>query len=83
MYITRYCPYCIRDKALLDEKGIPYKEIRVDEDISKRDEMTERSGRRTVPQIWVGDFHVGGYTDLYRFDNTGELDDLLSAEGSQ
>jgi glutaredoxin 3 len=78
VYSTGWCPYCVRAKALLERKGVPFREIRVDEDPAERQTMLERSrGQRTVPQIFVGDRHVGGFDDLYALDKAGELDKLL------
>jgi glutaredoxin 3 len=78
MYSTVWCPYCDRARGLLGRKGVPVVEIKVDEDPAQRDIMLQRSGgRRTVPQIFVGDRHVGGYDDLYALDKAGELDKLL------
>jgi glutaredoxin 3 len=78
MYSTGWCPYCVRAKALLERKGVAFHEIRVDEDPAERDTMLARSrGQRTVPQIFVGDRHVGGFDDLYALDKAGELDKLL------
>lgn len=77
IYTTPICPYCYRAKALLDEKGVAYTEINVMMDPGKRQEMMTRSGRRTVPQIFIGDYHVGGCDDLYRLDREGRLDLLL------
>ena len=78
VYSTGWCPYCERAKALLERKGIDFREIKVDEDPTERDAMLKRSGgRRTVPQIFVGDRHVGGFDDLYALDKAGELDKLL------
>lgn len=74
VYSTRVCPYCVRAKALLDSKHIPYTEVMVDVDEAKRAEMMQKSGRRTVPQIFVGDRHVGGCDDLYALEHKGELD---------
>lgn len=74
VYSTRVCPYCVRAKALLDAKHIPYTEVMVDVDEAKRAEMMQKSGRRTVPQIFVGDRHVGGCDDLYALEHKGELD---------
>jgi glutaredoxin 3 len=82
MYATGTCPYCIRAEALLRAKGITDNEleiIRVDREPARRQEMTARSGRRTVPQIWIGDAHVGGCDDLHELDESGELDGLLAA----
>ena len=78
VYSTGWCPYCDRAKALLGRKEVAFREIRVDEDPAERDAMLKRSGgRRTVPQIFVGDHHVGGFDELYALDKTGELDKLL------
>jgi glutaredoxin 3 len=78
MYSTGWCPYCDRARALLERKGVALREVKVDEDPAERDAMLKRSGgRRTVPQIFIGDRHVGGYDDLYALDKAGELDELL------
>jgi len=78
VYSTAFCPYCDRAKALLSRKGAPFTEVRVDEDPVRREEMLRlSSGRRTVPQIFIGDRHVGGFDDLYALDRKGELDSLL------
>jgi glutaredoxin 3 len=78
MYSTGWCPYCERARALLQRKGVTYNEVKVDEDPAQRSTMLERSGgRRTVPQIFIGDRHVGGFDDLYALDRAGELDKLL------
>ena len=79
MYATRYCPYCMRARALLDEKGVEFQEIRVDNDWEKRREMEVKSRRRTVPQIFIGGRHVGGYDELRALDLAGQLDPLLFA----
>lgn len=79
IYSTAICPFCIRAKRLLDHKGITYQDIRVDIDPQKRQEMMQRAQRRTVPQIWVGDVHVGGCDDLFALESRGELDRLLSS----
>ncbi len=78
LYTTAYCPYCVGAKQLLDGKGVSYDEIKVDHDAALRQEMMERSGRRTVPQIWVGGTHVGGFDDLAALEKRGELDSLLA-----
>jgi len=78
IYSTRICPYCVRAKALLDGKHVTYTEVMVDQDPEKRAEMMQKSGRRTVPQIFVGSHHVGGFDDLYLLDRTGGLDPLLA-----
>jgi glutaredoxin 3 len=78
IYSTRVCPYCVRAKALLDAKHVTYTEVLVDQDPEKRAEMIQKSGRRTVPQIFVGTHHVGGFDDLYRLERSGGLDPLLA-----
>lgn len=78
VYSTQFCPYCVRAKQLLESKGLDYKEVRVDQDPQQRQIMMERSGRRTVPQIWVGETHVGGFDDLWALDQAGRLDALLT-----
>ncbi|MGB1141299.1 MAG: glutaredoxin 3 [Halioglobus sp.] len=82
MYSTRLCPYCMRARQLLDAKGVEYTDIAVDEQPELRLEMMERSGRRTVPQIWVGENHVGGFDDLWALESAGRLDALLEQAGS-
>ncbi len=77
VYSSANCPYCVRAKDLLDRKGIPYQEIRVDLDPAEREIMMERSGRRTVPQIFINDKPIGGCDDLYALDKSGELAKLL------
>ena len=77
MYSTRFCPYCIRARMMLESKGIEFEDIGVDSDPERRREMMELSGRRTVPQIWVGETHVGGYDDLAALEYQGALDELL------
>jgi glutaredoxin 3 len=79
IYSTRVCPYCARAKALLGAKQIAYTEIMVDTDPAKRAEMEQKSGgRRTVPQIFIGEHHVGGFDELYALDRRGELEPLLN-----
>jgi glutaredoxin 3 len=80
MYATAACPFCIRAEQLLRAKGVQdLEKIRVDLDPARRVEMMERSGRRTVPQIYIGATHVGGCDDLYTLDESGKLDPLLGA----
>ena len=80
MYSTGVCPYCIMAERLLTAKGVAQiSKIRVDLDPARRAEMLERTGRRTVPQIYIGDTHVGGYDDLAALDQAGKLDELLRA----
>jgi glutaredoxin 3 len=79
IYTTPFCPYCIRAKRLLDQKGASYREIDVMMDNAARGEMMRRAnGRRTVPQIFVGETHVGGSDDLYALEQAGRLDALLA-----
>lgn len=77
IYTTPVCPYCARAKALLDKKGAAFEEIDVYMDAAARKEMMERSGRRTVPQIFIDERHVGGCDDLHALDAEGGLDPLL------
>ena len=79
MYTTKLCGYCRAAKKLLDNKGVEYETIAVDFNSEKRQEMMDRSGRRTVPQIFIGDHHVGGFDDLNALESAGELDPLLDA----
>ena len=79
MYSTGVCPYCVQAERLLAAKGVrEITKIRVDEDPARRDEMIERTGRRTVPQIFIGGTHVGGYDDLAALDRAGGLAPLLA-----
>jgi glutaredoxin 3 len=77
MYGTRFCPYCIGARDFLDARGVAYEDIRVDEDPPRRTEMRARGGGHTVPQIWIGEAHVGGFTDLLALERSGRLDALL------
>ena len=79
VYSTDYCPYCVMAKRLLARKGATFDEIRVDHDDALRQEMMRISGRRTVPQIFIGETHVGGFDDLAALDRAGGLDPLLAA----
>ena len=78
LYTTRFCPYCVRARELLDSKQVSYTDIAVDGSPELRREMMERSGRHTVPQIWIGEQHVGGYDDLAHLERQGSLDALLT-----
>jgi glutaredoxin 3 len=78
MYSTGWCPYCARARALLERKGAAIEEIDVDARPGARTEMVTRSGRRTVPQIFIGDTHVGGCDDLLELEASGRLDPLLT-----
>jgi glutaredoxin 3 len=82
MYTTGWCPFCERAKAFLKRKGLAYREINVEDDPKQRDEMTKRSGRRTVPQIFIGDTHVGGCDELYALDRAGKLEPLVNGARS-
>ena len=77
MYSTAICPYCVRAKFLLEHKGVGFEEIRIDMDHSVAQEMVERSRRNTVPQIFIDDYHVGGYDDLAALEMSGKLNQLL------
>ena len=79
MYCTGVCPYCTMAERLLQGKGvIGIDKIRIDLDTQKRDEMMEKTGRRTVPQIYIGEYHVGGFDDLSALDRAGKLDAMLA-----
>ncbi|MBN8511596.1 MAG: glutaredoxin 3 [Rickettsiales bacterium] len=77
IYTTKVCPYCVRAKALLDRKKVTYEEISVEDEKEREKMIIKASGRRTVPQIFIGDFHVGGCDDLHALDAQGKLDKLL------
>lgn len=78
MYSTAVCPYCIRAEQLLKAKGVEnIEKIRIDLDPSERNAMMQRTGRRTVPQIYIGETHVGGFDDLHALDRDGKLESLL------
>ena len=77
MYVSDWCPYCQRAKGLLTSKNLVFNEINVEDDPKLREEMVARSSRRTVPQIFIGDKHVGGCDDLFELDQSGELDRLI------
>ena len=83
MYSSAVCPYCVRAEKLLRAKGVTeIEKIRVDLDSSRRAEMMERTGRRSVPQIFIGDTYVGGCDELYDLEHQGRLNDLLAADGA-
>jgi len=80
IYSTAVCPYCVAAKQFIARKGWDYEEIRIDLDTRRREEMLSRSaGRRTVPQIFIGDTHVGGFDDLIAADREGRLEELVEA----
>lgn len=77
MYVTAWCPYCGRARRLLAQRGLEVREIDVEEDPSQRAEMIARSGRRSVPQIFIGERHIGGSDDLSALADSGELDRII------
>ncbi len=77
MYTTRFCPYCIRARSLLHKKSVEFTDIAVDGAADLRREMVELSGRYTVPQIWIGEQHIGGYDDMALLEHQGRLDQIL------
>lgn len=77
IYSSQYCPFCFRAKSIFQQKSVAFKELDVDMNPNLRREMMEKSGRRTVPQIWINDVHVGGCDDLMALQSSGELDKLL------
>ena len=79
MYTTRWCGFCVRAKAILDAKEIPYEEIRVDDDPGFRQKLFDLTGGWTVPQILIDGEPIGGYTELWKLDRDGRLDDRLAA----
>ena len=78
IYTTRFCPFCVRAKQLLKSKNVDFNEIPVDSDGKLRKEMMKKSGRRTVPQIWIGQRHIGGCDDLFELEHDGKLTELLA-----
>jgi glutaredoxin 3 len=84
IYLTAYCSYCQAALRLLERKGVTdIERIRVDLEPERRAEMTQRAGRRTVPQIWIGDRHIGGFDELAALERAGELDALLAETASE
>ena len=79
MYTTRWCGYCVRAKALLDAKGLPYEEIELDDEPGFREKLHEATGGWTVPQILFDGEPIGGYTELWHLDRNGRLDELVAA----
>jgi glutaredoxin 3 len=77
VYVSDWCPYCQRAKGLLTQKQVVFSEINVEDKSELREEMIARSNRRTVPQIFIGDKHIGGCDDLFELDRSGELDRLI------
>jgi glutaredoxin 3 len=82
MYVTGWCPYCARARALLTEKGVAFEEIDVESVAGARAQMQQRSGRNTVPQIFIGTEHIGGCDELLALDEAGGLDPKLKATGA-
>lgn len=80
VYTANTCPYCVMAKRLLDNKGVRYREINVDRDPRLREEMVRLSQRRTVPQIFIGARHIGGFDDLYALEQQKQLDALLQVD---
>ena len=79
LYTTKWCGYCVRAKALLDAKGLDYEEINLDDDPGFRQKLFDLTGGWTVPQIVIDGTPIGGYTELWRLDKSGQLDDRLAA----
>lgn len=77
IYTTNYCPYCVKAKSLFTRKNIAFEEVKIEDDKTREEMVNKANGRRTVPQIFIGDFHVGGCDDLYELDRQKKLDDLL------
>ena len=82
MYTTRFCPYCVRARQLLESKEVEYQDIAIDRDPNLRMEMVEKSRRHTVPQIWIGDEHIGGCDALFDLEHSQHLDVLLASSES-
>ena len=82
MYSKSWCPYCHRARALLASKGVQPQEIDIEQQPERREEMIDRSGRTTVPQIFIGERHVGGFDDIYQLDVAGGLEPLLRGRSS-
>lgn len=79
IYTTAQCSYCVQAKQLLEQKKVSFEEIRIDKNPELANEMMQRSGRKTVPQIFINNHHVGGFDDLYAANKSGELDSLLNS----
>lgn len=78
LYSTDWCPFCRRAEKLLSDKGIGFTKINIDDEPGRKEEMVNRSGRRTVPQIFIAGLHIGGCDDLFAIEQSGQLDKLLS-----
>jgi glutaredoxin 3 len=81
VYTTRYCPYCTRAKALLSKKQVPFTEVAIDGNPAMRQKMIQAAGRTSVPQIWIGELHVGGCDELMALERRGQLDTILAGSG--
>jgi glutaredoxin 3 len=79
MYTTRWCGYCVRAKALLRSRGLPFEEVSLDDEPAFRETLFELTGGWTVPQITIGDEVIGGYSELWRLDRSGQLEEKLAA----
>jgi glutaredoxin 3 len=79
IYTTQVCPYCVRAKQLLSRKGVAYREVDVSNDVAERTQLVQRTRQRTVPQIFIGEQHIGGCDELYALERVGKLDGLLVA----
>lgn len=79
LYTTPWCPFCVRARQLLEQKGLVYENIDVSGDPDRKREMMERSGRHTVPQIWINDEHVGGCDELFALERSGRLDQMTES----
>lgn len=77
LYTSGFCPYCVQARRLLEAKGVAYDELYIDQDPALREQMESKSRRRSVPQIFIGDYHVGGFEDMRQLDKSGQLDVLL------
>lgn len=83
MYSTRFCPYCMRARSLLNHKGWSFNDIAVDGNPELRAEMMEKSGRHTVPQIWIGEEHIGGCDELVQLEMAGKLETMVEGDNSE
>ncbi len=77
LYSSRFCTYCVHARRLLEAKGVAYDELHIDQDPDLRLQMESKSQRRSVPQIFIGDYHVGGFEEMWQLDKSGKLDALL------
>jgi len=82
LYTSAICAYCVAAKNFFKARGLEWNEVRIDQDPAERERMVERTGRTTVPQIFIGDTHVGGYDDMMALQRSGKLDPLLAGDGA-